>query len=673
MKFRLVHVLLIGCLGLMVGCDSTDKIDSGQSPVDGIHPDSFTFLKFDLASGNPAKFPLPNDVLRNPATGRLAFPSFGSPAVQALIAQVNTLNGFSTSSFIRIPFDGDVNHATVNNSTVLVIDMVALQQSPTTPANFLRPMVFTWDTDETGATVLKATPVRPLRPGRPHMVVITGNVKNAAGLSIESDTAMLALKSTATLTGTGAALEPLRQVYNANLWPAAEAVTQTKRLFIPGVFAFTTQTLHAGINSMYELAQLEPATPHVTLAAVGTANVDAVFTQLGQSAVPHNAIGAFATGTINMPNYISHPVTGFIQSLENPTRQDINYIATLPLAPSPFGDGTYPVIIYQHGITSRKETILALANSAALGGFATIGIDLALHGQRSIDANGDGQIDPSGATFINLTNLLLSRDNVRQSVSDLMVLTRMISSGAGDITGDGHNDLSSAAITFTGMSLGGIVGGTFVSSEPHVGAAVLNVAGGRVPNLLLNSASFGPTIKAGLAQFGLVEHTSLFDIYFMFAQAIFDDADPINYVGHASSGALSDGVPTRIMIQEMMGDGVVPNVATADLARALNGAQVDAIEVISGLTQVQSPHYGSGIYQFTTPADPGTAHSALLNPASGNPTAAIQTQVLTFLGTALLGNPTIANPFPAKDEIDIYRGMDAPVDVTQMNFFPNVK
>ncbi len=670
MKFRLVHALLIGCLGLLVGCDSTDKIDSSASPVHDVHPDSFTFLKFDLASGNPAKFPLPNDVLRNPVTGRLAFPSFGSPAVAALIAQVNTLNGFSTSSFIRIPFDGDVDHATVNNSTVLVVDLVDLALTPTVPANFIRPMAFTWDTDETGATVLKATPIRPLKPGRTHMVVITGNVKNAEGLSIESDSAMLALKSKATLTGTAAALEPLRQVYNNNLWPAAEALTQTKRLFIPGAFAFTTETLHSGIDAMYELAQQEHPTPDVTVAAVGSAQVDGVYQLLGQSAVPHGAIGALATGSINMPNYISHPVNGFIQSLENPTRVDINYIATLPLAPSPFGDGTYPVIIYQHGITSRKETILALANSAALGGFATIGIDLVLHGDRSIDANGDGQTDPSGATFINLTNLLLSRDNVRQSVADLMMLTRMISSGAGDITGDGHNDLNPQALTFTGMSLGGIVGGTFVSAEPHIGAAVLNVAGGRVPNLLLNSASFGPAIRAGLGQFGLVEHTSLFDIYFMFAQAIFDDADPINYVGHAATGALSDGVPTAIMIQEMIGDGVVPNVATRDLARALNGAQVDAIEAISGLAQIASPHYGSGLFQFTTPADPGTAHSALLNPASGNPTAAVQTQVLTFLGSALLGNPTIQSPFPTKDGIDLYRGMDASVDVSQMNFFP---
>ena len=124
MKFRLVHVLLIICMGFLINCDSTDKVEN--SPVADIGVEDFTFVKFDLASGNPAAFPLPNDVLRSPVTGRLNFPAFGVPSVDALIAQVNTLNGFSTSAFIRIPFDGDVDADTVSNQTVMLVDLVDL-------------------------------------------------------------------------------------------------------------------------------------------------------------------------------------------------------------------------------------------------------------------------------------------------------------------------------------------------------------------------------------------------------------------------------------------------------------------------------------------------------------------------------------------------------------------
>jgi len=38
----------------------------------------------------------------------------------------------------------------------------------------------------------------------------------------------------------------------------------------------------------------------------------------------------------------------------------------------------------------------------------------------------DGLIDPSGASFINLTSLLTSRDNTRQGVADLITLARSL-------------------------------------------------------------------------------------------------------------------------------------------------------------------------------------------------------------------------------------------------------
>lgn len=680
MKFRLVHVLLIVCMGFLINCDSTDKITN--SPAEGVTVEDFTFVKFDLASGNPAAFPLPNDVLRDPATGQLAFPGFGDPAVDALIAQINTLNGFSTSAFIRIPFDGDVDADTISNQTILVVDVTDLQAGLGLAA--LRPMTFNiaeddngnnviTDSDETGATVLKMMPITPLKPGHQHMVIVTRGVANAAGYSVESDGAMLALKGEGSLVGTAAeALEPLRQLYDAAVWPAAEEIVGSSRLFIPAAFVFTTETLHSDLQTMHAKAQQENPTADIFTAALGVDEVDGIYNLLGLGGVPHDAVGGLITGSINMPNYISDPVNGWIQSLDNPTRNDVPFLATLPAVPSPFGDGTYPTLIYQHGITSSKETMVALANSAASVGFATIAIDLVLHGERSIDADGDGNIDPSGATFINLTNVLLSRDNVRQSAADLMMVSRMISSGAGDLTGDGVADLNPNAITCVGMSLGGIVSTSFAAVDPNVSAAVLNVAGARVPFLLKDSPAFSGPILEGLASVGLVEGTSLFDIYFMFAQAIFDDADPFNYAGN-TDGSISGGAPTAILLQEVLTDGVVPNSATRDLANALGAPQVDAIEPLATLAQVPSPAFGSGYYQFSTAADIFTAHGALLDPSGGNPTVALQVQVMNFLGSALLGTPTIVNPHgPLKVAIepDIYRGLDMETDVSKLNFFP---
>ncbi|MGH8042018.1 MAG: hypothetical protein ACREPN_08250, partial [Rudaea sp.] len=114
----------------------------------------------------------------------------------------------------------------------------------------------------------------------------------------------------------------------------------------------------------------------------------------------------------------------------------------------------WPVVIFQHGITRNRTDMFAIAATLAGQGFATIAIDAPLHGitdktnpfyvgntpfaaegahERTFDldlennATGapgpDGTIDSSGSYFINLQDLLTSRDNLRQATSDLMELT----------------------------------------------------------------------------------------------------------------------------------------------------------------------------------------------------------------------------------------------------------
>ena len=662
MKLRYIHLFLSALLlTILWGCSDTERVNNQPPPT--IPPTEYTFVHFDPASGNPAALPLPNSILQNPFTGRVSLPSLGDPVADALIAQANTLSGFSTSGQIRIPFTGKVNADTVSNNTILVLDLVDLAAAGQgAQVNPVREMAYEVRADESGEnSIVFGVPVRPLLPGRTHIVIITqGVIGTDSGLPVESESLTILLKGTTSFldgngnstrssldNATATALEPLRIAYQ-QIWGAAELVTGQDRLSIPFAYAFGTQRLHGTLTELRARAQVETPTPTFVNQAVGAAGVNAVFNLFGLGAVPHDQIGALYLGTVNAPSYISDPLNGPFQgtgaSLQEVGREDINYLAALPAGPGPF-----PVMIFQHGITSVKEAMFLLANTYCSQGIAVIGIDLVLHGERAPDlidnttgAPGpDGVRDPSGTNFINLANLLVSRDNVRQSVSDLFILTRMITSGQGDLNQDGALELSPNGVSFLGMSLGGIVGGSFVALEPNVATATLNVAGGRLLTLLTQSATFGPQINAGLAQFGLAPGTPLYDLYLMFGQAITDDADPINYAPHILSGSLAGDVGTTILMQEMIGDQVVPNSATEDLARAMGIDQMDAAVEISGLNQVASPIVGSALFQYE-----GGNHATLLD-LTQLLAVAVQTQAVFFHATSLAGAATIINPFTA--------------------------
>jgi len=661
MKLRFIHLALaIGGLALLLQCSSEDKVVNEPRPP-ATTPD-FTFARLDLASQNPASLPVPNDLLRNPFTGQVNLPPIGSPAADALIAQVNTLRGFSTTAPLRIPFDGKVVPGSVTNDSLIVVDLVDLNAAQQgVQVNPFREMSFDVREDETGAdSVIFATPTSPLKPQRPHLVIITqGITGEASNLPVESESLTTLLKGeTPFVDGAGnstrasldnqtaAALEPVRQIYQG-IWAAAEAITQQDRLFIPLAYTFTTQPLYETLVEMRRRAQEENPVVTPLNSFVGEAQVSAVYNAFGLGAVPRSNVGAVYFGTFNAPNYIRNPLNGPFQgsgeALVEAGRNNLVVTSVTPPGPGPF-----PTIIYQHGFGSQKETMLLLADTACSLGFAVVGIDLVLHGGRSGDfinnqtgAQGpDGQPDPSGTNFLNLANVLVARDNLRQSTGDLFMLARLITSGAGDMNADGALEFAPVGVSFIGLSMGAIVGTSFLAIERDVSVANLSVPGGRTAYLLQESPTFGPAIEAGLAQFGLTPGTLLYDLYFIFAQAIVDDGDPANYGRAALTGELASDVPTATLLQEAIGDPVVPNFATRFMARGMGIDHVDPTDTVPGLNVVSAPHNGSGYFQF-----PDAAHGSLVAPDAA--TAAIRTQSFTFIGSALQGQPTVINPLNA--------------------------
>src|SRR6267143_1163753 len=98
---------------------------------------------------------------------------------------------------------------------------------------------------------------------------------------------------------------------------------------------------------------------------------------------------------------------------------------------------------------------------------------------------------PAGAQ-----SLVGNRDGLRQTVVDIMQLVRELRAGV-DVNGDGHPDLSTSRIYYSGQSFGGIYGTQLLGLEPDIRAGVPNVPGGPIIEIARLSPAFRPLV--GLA------------------------------------------------------------------------------------------------------------------------------------------------------------------------------
>jgi hypothetical protein len=311
----------------------------------------------------------------------------------------------------------------------------------------------------------------------------------------------------------------------------------------------------------------------------------------------------------------------------------------------------WPVVIYQHGITRNRTDMLAIADTLASIGYAVIAQDLALHGitdttnpfyasgttnpfgtilrERTFDldfidnATGapgpDGNIDPSATFFINLSNLLVSRDNLRQGMADLFTLAASIP--VMDYDGDDLPDFDGARIAFVSQSLGTITGIPFLALEDTVNDAVLSVGGGGIARLLDGSPSFGPRIRAGLAAAGVVAGTPEFDQFMVVTQTVIDAGDPLNF---ASFTAASN----NILFHEVLGDQVITNTVPG---APLSGTEplIAAMNLPSISSTTSNPEGLDGAVRFTE-----GDHGSLLSPASSLATTVeMQSQMASMIAT----------------------------------------
>jgi dienelactone hydrolase len=543
------------------------------------------------------------------------------------------------------------------------------------------------DSPETGGRLLEITPLKPLTPSTGatnigYLVVLTNGITDIALRAAQPSADYAAIKD-ATSCGSiaDATLAALCPLYKGQLLIAQAVGIDPATVVL--TWSFTTQSISDPFIALDATVTAQPigvvptglTTQQVNAALPGKANLYVGTTVLPYySAVPANVndrtvLTSFwlAAGPPPAPlDQTSRFITRFNPLPAKRADVTVPLLVTVPNATAAGGAGCpkpaagWPVVIVQHGITRDRTDALAMADSFADACFIVAAIDLPFHGitntanpfyqaanERTFNldlvnnttgaATPDGVIDTSGTHSISvlLSSPLTGRDSLRQGEADLGVLAKSLVNL--DVTADAQPDIDRTRIHFVGLSLGGIVGVAQARFAPGVRTATVAAPGGLVTQLLLESATFGPTvsrtISSNFAAAGLSvpANSVLFNNFFREVQTVADPGDPINHVCQCAQLK-----PLHLI--KVLGDTVVPNSATDRLITAGNLRKLSAL----GPNAVGP---GQGAYVAFTQG----SHGSLFDPtASLAATAEMQRQTVLFAASAVQpGGPFVVITNPA--------------------------
>lgn len=446
------------------------------------------------------------------------------------IAVLNSLDGFSTQPRITVPFDDDIDPASVTSDSVFLVNLGDTLTSRGAGERVGIDKVL-WDPS---TRTLVFTSDQLLQQHSRYLVVVTEGVRDARGKKIKSN-------GNGEEFGIANGRDAAGADYRRELRDALRSVPAGKMKVVAGT-VFTTQSATTDLAKIKDqIKQSTPAPvnfeigvssgggaravfPTASLAGIqfqrqtGTAPVftDSFLPTPALNIVP-GAVGQVAYGVYASPNYLT-------------TAQYIPATPTLTGAPQPQGShqlvvqlflpagsrpaGGWPVALFGHGFTdSMYGAPWVVASTLASRGIAMAAINVVGHGGgalgrlnvlrtaapavvvpaggRGFDQDGNGTIESTeGSSAAPPFAIASSRDALRQTTVDLMQLVRVIETGGVDVDGDGSSDLNPGRIYYAGQSFGGIYGTILLGTEPSIQAGVANVPGGSIIDIVRLSPAF---------------------------------------------------------------------------------------------------------------------------------------------------------------------------------------
>lgn len=450
-----------------------------------------------------------------------------------------------------------------------------------------------------------------------------------------------------------------------------------------------TQSWHGAIPSLYAIANALKASDSEVIAGLVGAGVDpALLAELMADPTRQSELLAEASKLVGVTLTSGGKPLDAEQNIGRfnplPALEEVQSVPMRIFAAAPLANIT-DVIIYQHGVTSVKENAYALALGQIGAGItasknvAVVVIDHPLHGERGFALSGSMDTvttSDNPTPYLNLSYLTVARDNLKQSVADLLGLRMAVG------LANSQSAIGSAGnlkVHFLGHSLGAIAGANLlaVANQPignptadalfKFDTGGLAMPGGGIAPLLLNSPTFGPTIKMGVLTGGSAELKAAFTAYapncqtavptcfvneflpslgattqaaaastlqsYSFAaQSVLDSADPINL----ASGIKAD---FPLFATEIVGDGAL-SLSDQVIPNSIASAPLGGTEPLFKLLALQ-PLTATGAANHHAARFVAGGHSSLLAPDENfDPTGDVTTEMQTQFGSFFMSGGT---------------------------------
>ncbi|WP_345975359.1 hypothetical protein [Sulfurimonas sp. HSL3-7] len=693
MYFKTLLITATTAVLLFSGCKDDRSTDLQDSLVGNTVDDKIA--GYAIFNPDAELIPYPNNILFAPNSSgaddydygqTLNIPYEEGDLDANIKRQLNTLTGFSTTSPITAPITATLDPSTIPGGVKLYEVDINASGAVTGIANTLQYGVDYIPT-QSGSNIV-ILPLKPLASLSNYMVVLTSDLQDTNGRVLAPDIATALTLSPNPVEAsdsldaeTAAALETIRLGNRQMLTVLALAGKDPSNTV--QIWSFRTQMIGA------VQANIAAAATGDSVLSLGDTSMTTkvLFGMLGMDTTLMDGNAEIYDGNISaMPQYMPQasqanplPVFQGEFSYSAPftpvfeANVTIPVIATLPNSTSGCTMPTngWPVVIYQHGITRDRTDLFVYGETLAKACYAGIAIDLPLHGvtddsnpfykagiERTYDLDlateiwidgygyaiqsytSDGIIDSTGAHYMNLPNVITTRDNLHQTTSDLLQLQNAIAAASG-ITFD------PTRISFLSHSLGNMASIGFLNHTTSLSSAVLAMPGQQFIPLLDNSAVFGPAIESGLAAKGIIKGTAEYDAFMLASQTLVDDADPANYSATVGAGtlpileiaAVGDGT-------EGSGDQHIPyTVATAPLAGGKPFIDFTGAQDINTSGLSSGDIYLTSSTKTVTKLTEGEHRSALDPQYSMDAFIEVHTELISFIGsngTAIqVANPAI--------------------------------
>jgi len=471
-------------------------------------------------------------------------------------------------------------------------------------------------------SLLFAYPLRPLEPNADYVAVVTDELKTEAGAApARSRKTEIALGLAAPASQDEADFAAYHAPTRARL---AEAGIDPEH--VVRVWDFTTRS---GDDATHRLADMRAA----SIAAVDAGEVEVVIEKVESSANP--TIAAIVEGHLSgLPSFLEEDSDLSLDAAGEVVAAGKREAPFRVLIPQ--GPGDYRFVMFGHGMGGNYHDD-SFDAEVAQNGVGKVGIQF--YGWTDKDV-----ID----TFVTMVRMAeathRSSARLMQAIADGSAVQRAAASVLGDALSApmlaGHPNPAAgrrpdgSVPMWAGGSLGGTMGIVYASADPDMHYGVLNVPGAGWTHFVPQSMVYD-TVR------GLLRPSYGGDLDVGFALAMSQS----NW--DAIDGAVwADRTPDEksvYLVQESIGDPVLPNVGSEMLAVATGATQVGAVLTpILGVPTADEAAGKTGLTQFKISGDAYDVHGF----AAGGSLAGVaaRQQITAYLKSAWEGQPKISVP-----------------------------